>query len=306
MLGKRGTFGSAFSELAPGRENIIAMSADFTRSSGLERFSKAYPEQFINVGIAEQNGLLIGAGMALEGKKPFIYAIAPFVTLRALELIRVECGIMDIPVTLVGVGAGFGYEDSGPTHHLVEDIAIMRAMPHITINNVADAEMARAAADYCAGAKHTNYVRLERKLTENIYTSAPDFEKGFTVFRKGKDGMIVASGYMLQAAKAVIDELGKQGKDFGLMDLFRVPANETELVKVLAGVPRIISYEEHFLPGGFGSYLLEVLNDRNCVKPVLRIGIEHSQGYNYVYGGREEIHKSLGLDVSSVVKRIIG
>ena len=76
------------------------------------------PECAFLVGIAEQNGLLVGAGMALEGKKPFIYAIAPFVTLRALEMIRVECGIMDIPVTLVGVGAGFGYEDSGPTHRI--------------------------------------------------------------------------------------------------------------------------------------------------------------------------------------------
>ena len=302
---QRDVFWNRIFELAQKDRDIVIVTEDMG-APALDQFRIELPEQFVNVGIAEQNGLLIGAGMALEGKKPFIYAIAPFVTLRALELIRVECGIMDIPVTLVGVGAGFGYEDSGPTHHLVEDIAIMRSMPHISINNVADAKMAEAAADFCARAKHTNYVRLERKLTEDIYASTPDFDKGFTVFNKGKDGMIVASGYMLQPAKAVIGELKKQGKDFGLIDLFRIPANEPELVKVLAEAPRIISYEEHFLPGGFGSYLLEIMNDFNCNKNILRLGITHSQGYNYVYGGRNEIHKNLDLDVMSAVKKIIG
>lgn len=304
-LTQRDAFWNRIFELAKKDHDIVVVSEDMG-APALDQFRVELPDQFVNVGIAEQNGLLVGAGMALEGKKPFIYAIAPFVTLRALELIRVECGIMDIPVTLVGVGAGFGYEDSGPTHHLVEDIAIMRSMPHIAINNVADAEMARAVADYCATAKHTNYVRLERKLTENVYSVPPDIEKGFTVFQEGADGVLVASGFMLQPAQEILAGLKARGKDFGLIDLFRIPANEAELVKVLSGAKKIVSFEEHFLPGGFGSYLLETMNDAGCNRNILRLGVEHAQGYNYVYGGRKEIHKSIGLDVPTVVERILG
>ena len=129
---QRDAFWSRGYEAAREDRDIVVITADMG-APALDAFRSDLPAQFINVGIAEQNAVSVGTGLALAGKKVFVYAIAPFITLRCLEQIRVGQGIMGIPLTLVGVGAGFGYEDSGPTHHLVEDLAVMRAMPNMTV-----------------------------------------------------------------------------------------------------------------------------------------------------------------------------
>lgn len=306
-LTQRDAFWKRIYELAKTDRRIVVVSEDMG-APALDDFRLDLPAQFVNVGIAEQNGLLVAGGLALEGKRPFVYAIAPFVGLRCLEQIRVTNSIMHIPVTIVGVGAGFGYEDSGPTHHLTEDIAVMRAFPDIDIFTPADGMTAAATAELaCKGPAATRYVRLDRQPMPELYTNtkAPDFDRGFAVLREGADGCILATGIMTHTALQVAKRLAARKKQYSVVDVFRLPANEPELVRVLDGCRHIVTIEEHFLPGGFGSYILEMLNDNRLAVPVQRIGLPMSKGYCYVYGGRNLIHRYYGVETDQVVKAVV-
>lgn len=300
---QRDAFWNRVYEMACLDRDIVVVSEDMG-APALDQFRLKLPGQFVNVGIAEQIGLLLGGGLAMEGKRPFIYAIAPFVTLRCLEEIRVTNAIMNIPVTLVGVGAGFGYDDSGPTHHLTEDIAVMRAFPNITVHSPADGVTAAAMAEMSRNLPNTNYIRLDRKPMPEIYKPGADFSKGFAVLKEGKDGMLVSTGVMTHTALKVAAELEKEGKKLGVVDIFAIPAVEEALVAVLRNASRIFTLEEHFLPGGLGSYVLELLNLEGAQLPVRRIGLEFSKGYCYQYGGREVIHEYYGVDYASVLAKV--
>ena len=134
MLGKRGTFGTALTELAPGVDNLMAISADFARSSGLERYSHTYPEKFLNVGIAEQNLIGIASGLASEGYNVFATSFASFIATRSYEQVKIHCGYMQHPIKVVGLASGFGVQQQGNTHYGLDDICLMRAIPNLTFH----------------------------------------------------------------------------------------------------------------------------------------------------------------------------
>jgi len=303
-ISQRDAFWGKVYELAKSDRNIIVISADMG-APALDKIRRDLAGQFVNVGIAEQNAITLAAGLALTGKKVFTYAIAPFITLRCLEQIRVGNAIMKIPITIVGVGAGFGYEDSGPTHHLIEDIAIMRAMPNIVINSITDSIMASAFAGLSCKMKTTNYVRLERQALPNIYSENSDFTKGISVLKKGKDCYIVSTGNMTHLALDIADRLHKKKINLGVLDIFTLPINESLLLELVKDAKKMISLEEHFLPGGLGSALCEVLNDYNFFIPVKRIGLPSDKGYCYKYGGREVIRGYYGMNRDSIEGKII-
>ena len=300
---QRDSFWNRVYELAKADRNVIIVTEDMGAPS-LDKFRTDLNDQFVNVGIAEQNGLLVASGLAMEGKRCFVYAIAPFVTLRALELIRVENAIMNIPLTIVGVGGGFGYDDSGPTHHLIEDIAIMRSMPNITINSISDAVMASAVADESVAMTSTNYIRLDRQLSPDIYKPGDDFSKGFAVIKPDAEKYIIATGRMVQTALNAAEKLAADGISLGVIDLFRIPVCIPELISAIGGSKQLFSLEEHFLPGGMGSYLLEIMNDEKACIPLTRLGLSFDKGYCYTYGGRNKIHEYYEVDVDSVVNDI--
>ena len=152
---QRDAFWNRVYELQKERGDIVVVSADMG-APALDQFRKDFPSRWVNVGIAEQNGILVSSGLAMTGYRVFVYAIAPFITLRCIEQTRVNSGIMNIPITIVGVSGGFGYIDAGPTHHSTEDLTMMRAMPHMTINSISDNTMAAAAADTSCQMKNTN------------------------------------------------------------------------------------------------------------------------------------------------------
>jgi len=302
-LTQRDAFWNRIYDLAKTNRDIVVVSVDMGAPS-LDKFRIDLPGQFVNVGIAEQNAIVVAAGLAMTGKHPFVYAIAPFVTLRCLEQIRVESGIMNIPITIVGVGAGFGYDDSGPTHHLTEDIAIMRAIPNIVINSISDNVMADAVAQMSCSMPVTNYVRLDRQKSPVIYEQGTDFSQGLAVLRDGDDGCIIATGDMVHAAINVADKLSKENLSIKVLDLFTLPINKTALIDELNPGKPIVTLEEHFLPGGLGSAVCEVLTDAEVLIPVKRIGLSFEKAYCYKYGGREEIRKYYGIDTDGVLKQI--
>ena len=301
---QRDAFWNTIYDMARMNRNIVVVSADMG-APALDKFREDLPGQFFNVGIAEQNGVLIAAGLAMTGKRPFVYAIAPFVTLRCIEQIRVESCIMNIPITLVGVGAGFGYEDSGPTHHIIEDIAMIRAMPNIIINSITDNAMAEAVASMSCSMESSNYVRLDRQPLPDVYSPGTDFKDGVARLRPGNDACIIATGCMVHIALAVADTLHEKGIEAGVLDLYTFPVNESLLLKMLGNVRRIITLEEHFLPGGLGSAVCEVLVDANISIPVKRIGLSTEQAYCYEYGGREIIRGYYGIHRDGILDQVM-
>lgn len=302
----RDAFWDKVYEIAKIDRNVIVVSADMGAPS-LDKFKRDLGAQFVDVGIAEQQAITVASGMSLEGKKVFAYAIAPFITLRCYEHIRIELAAMNIPVTLVGVGAGFSYDDSGPTHHAFEDISVLRILPNIQINNITDSVMAKAFAQLSCKMKQPNYVRLDRQALPIIYKENYDFTSGMSILKPAKDAYIVSSGNMVHRALEVLDKLKKKkhSLDIGVIDLYTLPINEKLFLKTIKGIKRIITLEEHTLPGGIGSNVCEVLADNNIKVSVKRIGLDFRSGYCYKYGGRQNIQSIYGLDVDSIVNTIL-
>jgi transketolase len=300
IVSQRDAFWGEICRQARADRDIVVVSADFG-APALDAFRRDFPDRFVNVGIAEQNAVVVAAGLAMSGKKVFVYAIAPFVTLRCLEQVRVEGGMMNIPLTLVGVGAGFGYEDSGPTHHMVEDLSIMRALPNMTVHSVSDSRMAEALARLCCeGPPALRYARLDRTPFPDIHGPASDFRAGFTVLGKGKDGWLVGTGAMTHAALDLAGALAARGIRAGVIDVHAFPFDESRFARTIKGARRIVSIEEHFLPGGLGSALAELLADRGLPVALKRLGMRRERGYCYEYGGREAIRRHYGLDARAL------
>lgn len=302
-LSQRDAFFNRIYELAKVDKDLIIVAADMSAPS-LDKLRRDIPSQFINVGIAEQNAILIASGLAIEGKKVFAYAISPFITMRCLEQIRVNNGIMKIPINIVGMGVGFSYENDGPTHHLIEDISIMRAIPHVKIHNLTDSVMAAAYADITYNTTETNYIRLDKNVYSSVYHSGFDFSGGMARLREGKENYLLSTGCMTHVALEIADTLSQWGIDMGVIDVFDIPINESLLLKMLKGVKKLLTLEEHFLPGGLGSHVCEVLNDHKMMLPVKRLGLPIDRGYCYRYGGREVIRGYYGIDKESLLRTI--
>ena len=185
----------------------------------------------------------------------------------------------------------------------------MRSMPDITIFSVSDNHVAVAAARMAVALPTASYVRLDRQPLPDLYTSESEFEDGLSILREGDAVQIVATGCMTHTAMKVAEDLSKRGIEAGVVDVYRIPADPDKLLGATRSAKKIVTLEEHFLPGGFGSYILEVFNDGGLAIPVKRIGLSHLQGYSYAYGGRSCIHECYGLNaecVAGVVETFLG
>jgi len=298
-MSQRDIFWTRVGELMREDEDIVIVTADMG-TPVFDKIRTNFPHRFFNVGIAEQNCISVASGLAKEGKKPFIFNIATFAILRAFEQIRVGVSIMNLPVTIVGTGTGFSYDDAGPTHHLFEDIAAMRTLPHMTINSVSDNVMARKLADISREMTTPNYVRLERHINPNIYNVDDDFSDGFQIIREGSDGCIISNGFMLWKAFDLAEQLSKSGKQVSVIDLHTYPCDEDRLVETLENINSVVTIEENFLPGGMGSYVMELLGDRQIHKNIKRFGVK--QEWVYRYGGREHNHEYHGIDKKTLLE----
>lgn len=288
MISQRDAFFNSLFDLASKDRRIILITADCGAPS-LDRWRAEIPGQFFNCGIAEQGGLSIAAGLALEGLRPYFYAIAPFATLRCLEQIRVNMAIMRLPIVVVGVGAGLSYEDSGPTHHALEDLAVMRALPGITVWNITDSVMASKIVEISYLEGKPAYVRLDREVREPFCGNDWNFKTGILKLSSGnyvKNAAILATGNMVYEAMGLAKKRG-----LALFDIFRFPINVEELKRQIGGYDILITIEEHFLPGGLGSAVVEILADQEIRISLHRVGLQGETGYSYLYGGRERIRK---------------
>ena len=279
-------------------DRVVVVSADMGAPS-LDRFRKDFPNRFFNVGIAEHNMIAIASGLASEGKKVYTYAIAPFITSRCYEFTKLNAGLMKFPIKLVGVGAGFSYDDSGPTHHTTEDISIMRAIPHLEIYSPSDSISAVKIAEMMDDSSNPSYARLDRKILPLIHEEDETFEKGFSELNHGKDIAILTTGNMVHTALEVSNRLGRE--NVGVIELYKIKPINPAVKDTLTQYKQIVSLEEHLLDGGLGSIVSEMITDNNLPVKLKRIGLKD---FIYAYGGRENIQKICGIDAESVIAEI--
>lgn len=300
MPAMRDVFWNRIYERAREDRDVVVLSADFSAPS-LDRFRLELPSQYIRLGIAEQNMILMAAGLALEGKRPFCYAIAPFLTMRCFEQIRLYAAGMNLPITLVGVGAGFSYADSGYTHHALEDVALMRALPHIRVFQPCDNASVRKMADMLVQSEGPAYLRLDRYGEEAIAFQEKTIEKGFHIVRPVQRVTLAASGYMVKTALEAAEQLQTAGISVGVVDVCRIPADKA-LYSALARAKKLIVLEEHVLSGGLGSYILEQISEEGLPVDVHRMGVDLSEGYPEEYSGRQALHKMYQIDSEHIVQ----
>lgn len=303
-IAMRDAFFDSLYDIAKNDKKVILVTADCGAPS-LDKFKEDLSSQYFTVGIAEQNMISIAAGLALDGKIVYAYAIAPFASLRCFEQIKVDLCCMKLPVTVLGVGTGFAYDIMGPTHHATEDISIMRALPEMTIFNPSDSIMSKALAKITYKLPGPKYVRFDRGGVPLLYKNRKiNFTKGLVNLKVGKDLCIIATGIMVHQALEVADELSKHSIDAGVVDLYGIkPLNEISLLEIMDNYENILTLEEHFVTGGIGSAVAEILCDNERDYRLKRLGI--CDKYYFEYGGREHLHKLCYLDTKSVIKKIL-
>jgi len=277
--------------------NCVFVAAD-NGAPTLDTFARELPRQYVTVGIAEQEAVGLAAGMALEGWRPWVYAIAPFVTARVYEFAKLDICAMSLPVTLLGVGAGYSYDIMGPTHHTTEDLALMRSLPGMTVWSPADGRTAGALAKHVYRARTPAYIRFDRAGLPDLGGEV-NLESGYRLHRPGPGPgcrCIVTTGVMTHLA------LQAFGGTDTVVEVLRLPISR-EVASLVNGFPEVVTLEEHLLPGGLGAAVLEALSDLGDwpTPAVLRLGAD---GYVFDLGGREEIWRRLGLGVADIKRRV--
>jgi transketolase len=287
-IGSGGVFGQTLLDLAADNEKAVALTADMTTASGLERFKAAYPERYVNVGIAEQDLVGVAAGFAKEGFVPFTVTQAAFMTLRCADQVKVNMGYMNLPVKLVGILSGFGVGIFGPTHMAIEDVALMRAIPNITI--LAPADGLETAKAILAAAKIDSpvYLRLSGGVPNPIvYSEDYDFEIGKAItLREGTDVAVIAAGSMVSAALSAAKLLDGQGLSCSVMNMHTIKPLDVFAIKAACSAKLIVTVEEHNVIGGLGSAVAEILAPMKERPPQLILGVKdfypHAGGYNWL------------------------
>ncbi len=302
----RNAFIRNLTELARKDARIVLVTADMGFSV-FEKFMEEFPDRAFNTGIAEQNSVGIASGLALCKKIPFVYSIAPFVTMRPFEQVRIDVCYQNLPVKLVGAGGGLTYGALGPTHHSIEDISLMRALPNMTVfcpGDPVEAELSMLEAHRIPGPA---YIRLGKGGGDPIvHKTKPKFRLGKgIVLKKGKDVAIISTGNMLQTAVQASEELKKHGVDCGVVSMPVVKPIDKELIISMANEGhKILTLEEHSIIGGLGSAVAEVLAEGEAKARFARIALPDR--FCSEVGSQEYLRDLYGLSVKKVVSKVIG
>lgn len=281
--------------LAAGEANpeVVALCADLTDSTQMNMFRDSFPERFVEVGVAEQNLVTVSSGMAALGKIPYCSSYAAFMPGRCWEQIRTTICLNDQPVKLVGSHAGISVGLDGATHQMLEDIALMRALPNMVVIAPCDAKEAEKATVLMSEDKRPNYIRLAREATPVFTTDKTPFEIGKAqVFKEGKDITIVATGTMTYQAMVAAKTLANDGISAEVIHCATIkPLDEVEILKSVKKTGFIVTAEEGQITGGLGGAVSELLSEK-LPRPLKRIGIKDHFGES---GKPDELSRAFGL-----------
>jgi len=300
----RTAFINTLKELAKNDERIFLLNGDLGFSV-LEEFTKTFPDRSLNMGVSEANMIGAAAGLAMSGKVVFVYSIGPFVTARVYEQVRNDVALQKANVKIVGVGSGLTYGQLGPTHHSIDDIALMRSLPNMAVVCPGDPletiEATKAIAKYDGPA----YLRIGKKGEAVVHKNPPEFKLGKGILmRDGGQATLIATGNMLPATLAVAERLENKGKKIRVISLHTVKPLDEELIKKAAKeTPAIFTFEEHNIIGGLGSAVAEVLAEQGSKTAFRRFGIKDR--FTHLAGSQDFLRSCHKLSVEDLTEEIL-
>lgn len=299
----RNTIINAIHAAAKTDKNIVFLTGDLGYSV-VEQFQAELPEQIINTGIAEQNMIGVAAGLALAGKKVFVYSIVPFVTMRCFEQVRIDVCYQNLDVTLIGVGGGFAYGTLGTTHFGLEDLAIMRSLPNMKIIAPADSIEATQLFAQLLNDKGPAYIRLNRGGEKNITEQTSLVQIGVgSVLKPGSKATIFSIGAISDVALAAAILLEQDNISVEVIHLHTLKPLDKKLITDRGRTrAAIVTLEEHTINGGLGSAVAEVLAEEGISIPFRRLGVKDK--YLPFIGKQDFMRAQAGLSAVAVVEAI--
>jgi len=312
ILGPRGAFGAALLEVAKENSKVFSITADLGVTAGLDRFRKDFPDRMINIGIAEQNMIGIAAAFANEGLIPFATTFANFGVMRACEATRHFMGYMQRNVKLVGLGSGFAMGMFGNTHYGIEDIAIIRSIPGITILSPADSTEVVKATEAAAKFNGPIYIRLTGVMNNPIvYKENYEYIIGQAIkLKDGKDVSLIATGTMVYFAIQCSKILEDHGISTSVIDMHTIKPLDIDIINMEANHSKlIVSIEEHSKIGGLGGAIAEYLSSEIRHTPLLRLGVSdifrHAGDYRYMLEQNELLPEQMAVNIERKFSSII-
>lgn len=295
-------FGEGLLEAGNLDDSIVAISADLIESTQVEPFAKAHPDRFVELGVAEQNMVTVASGLAAVGKKPFTTSYASFSPGRNWEQIRTTICLNDRNVKIVGCHAGVSVGPDGATHQMLEDIALMRVLPNMTVVVPCDSIEARKATLALAKTKSPGYLRLAREKTAVITTEETPFAIGKAeIFKQGKHVTLIACGPLVYEALKAAKELGEKGIDVEVINSATIkPIDEKTILLSAQKTNLVVTVEEAQSVGGLGGAVAELLSEKYPCK-MARVGVKDRFGQS---GTITELWKEYKLDSPNIVKTI--
>ena len=304
-MGPRAMFGRFMLDIAKKNKKLIILSADLGRSSGLARFKIEFPNQYISIGISEQNLVGVASGLADEGYKVFVTSFAPFLSMRASEQIRMNLGYMKHNVNLVALGSGLSMGFLGNSHFGLEDIAIMRTIPNLNITCPADcSELGKVLNDYAFNDRGPSYIRLTGVPgSVNVYEKNYKYRFGKNItLSKGSDVLILSHGSILGQIKLSLNTLKKSKISAELVNIVSLKPIDESIIKLLSKYKKIITFEEHTTVGGLGSIIAEKILKYKINSQLYSFSLPDKFGPTAKY---DHLLKYHGLDASGITKKII-
>lgn len=301
----RKTFIQALIELAEKNDQIWLLCGDLGYSV-LEPFTTRFPERFLNVGVAEQNMIGVAAGLALSGKQVFCYSIANFPIMRCLEQIRNDVCYHQLKVRIVAVGGGFAYGSAGYSHHGLEDLAVMRAMPNMLVTAPGDPIETRLVLNAMVADPGPAYLRLGKGGEPSFPEEAPAYRLGDLLRKRpGNDVTFLTTGAILSEAMEAATILDRHGIHAGVMSLpVLKPLNREALLALARQTPWLITVEEHTRSGGLGELVASVLVETGEVLPKLTI-VSVPQGGTEIAGSQASLRRNCSLDAESLAQLVL-
>ncbi|MGQ9631599.1 MAG: transketolase family protein [bacterium] len=301
MMSTREAFGKAIVELGRAKENVVVVDADISKSTYTTEFHKEFPDRSFNVGVAEQNLILVSAGLATTGKIVFASTYAVFASMRACEQVRTFVCYPGLNVKIAASHGGIQVGGDGVTHQGTEDIAIMRSMPNMTVVHPADAVATRGAVFAAADVEGPVYLRLMRNPSPIVYDDGYEFKmgRGNVVIDDGNDVGIIATGIMVSESIEAVRILRDRGVRAKVIDISTIkPIDEGLIIEVAKMTGAVVTAEDHNIIGGLGSAVAEVLGE-NLPTPVRRVGLRDVFGES---GDWRELFDIYGISAKHIAE----
>ena len=302
IVDMRDAFFNKLYEFVKKDKNVVILTADHG-AFGLKRIQQDYPDQYLNVGIAEQALISIASGLAKCGKKVYVYAINNFVSLRVLEQVNVDLCTMKLDVNIIAVGAGFTYSTDGPTHHGVQDLSAMSSLPSLQVYNVTDDLSTEKLVELSYMHPGPKYFRIEKGFLPRIYSSDDLIGLGYKEITKNNcDVGIISTGFMTHVVDKIVKRLDDDGKKVSHLDIVAISPLPEEKIIEFSKKRKIIIIEENLASGSLGEKICALLKRSNHHQEVLDISIENN--FYFDFGTRELLHLKTGLDQKTLMTKI--